>query len=178
MVDETQVLPIGEPVVDPTEQADVFDRLAAKREELSSDQRALIPVPGYNDPQLLIEYKLMTGPELNAIGRKVGKETKDAWYRQLHAAIDVMVAAATGVYVQMDGSEPKALTIDGEPCTGYTSSLAQKLRIDAGDPPRVRKVVREIFGNNDVALGNHSFRLQRWMSDTSVNVDEELFEAV
>ena len=149
--------------------ANLLDQLRAERKESMEDVSTFIQVPGYEQIPMFVQYKMMDGHDIERISRKVARQTRDRWNRALMVAIDVMIAAATGVYVEY-GGEMKPLTYNRQPITGYTPELAQCLDFKA---ETAREVVIGTFQNKDLHITNHSMRLQRWFGDTSANLDEE-----
>jgi hypothetical protein len=170
------------PIIDlADEQPDnLLSQLAEKRRAIAEAREVDIPVPGYDKtpPKLLIRYRLLEGQELTQVADRMRQAFKNRYERQINAAAETMVAAVTGLYVDLDdGSPPSPLMIKGEAVTGFSAELAEALgfadKID--DPARPRDVVFGLFGNNDVMLGQHNFQLNRWMSDTTTDVSQELF---
>jgi hypothetical protein len=164
--------PVTDGVSNPSmDEGTLFDNLVGRRQELANQRETLIPIPGYEDPQLLVQYKLVPGDELNKIGRKNNK-VKDPYMRGLYNAMDVMIRSCSGIFVQNGTGDPEQLTADGDPVEGFTPAFASKMKIE--DNGSARNVILGLFNNNDIAIGQHSFRLQRWMGDTSLSVDEDL----
>lgn len=159
----------------------IGDQLAAKRKNISENRETYIPIPGYDReaPILLARYRLLEGPELSRIGDKVRRDSKNKWERQIHAQIDMFVAACLGLYVDLDdGNPPKPLTYEGEPVMGFNEDLAKALgfRSELPDPATARSVVYGLFVKNDVAISTHGYMLNRWFSDTSLDVSQEFSE--
>lgn len=151
-----------------------LEALRQKREAIASNQFTDLPVPGYDGepPYLYVRYGLLTGPEIKRITDKVMRETKDQWDRQMLSSIDAMVESCQGFYIDYDdGLGRRPLTLGGEHITSYGPEIAEALGIE--DASSARKVVKEVFGNNDVALAAHNIQISRWMSNTSTKVDEE-----
>jgi hypothetical protein len=169
------------PVVQTEEQPDnLLSVLAGKRKELSENKETFLPVPGYDKepPLLLIKYRLLDGTEIDKLGNKIRREFKGRWDRTLYAAVDIFIAACGGIYVDLgEGDPPQQLKVKGQPVTGFTRDLAEGLdfvdRID--NPDRARDVVFGLFANNDVAITGHYFLLNRWMGDTTIDVQEEMY---
>lgn len=157
----------------------VLDLLAEKRRLVADTKETYIPVPGYDasPPVLMVKYRLLDGKEINAVAEQAAKVIRDRWERQLHAAVSVFIKACSGLYIDLqDGTEPQPLTINGAPVLGFTHALADALgfadKID--NPDRALDVVFGLFGNNEVAITQHSYKLNRWMGDTTVDVNAEL----
>jgi hypothetical protein len=177
MLDEDAV----QPIVQTDEQPEnLLEQLAAKRRDLADTKTTFIPVPGYDKspPILLIQYRLLDGQEIERLGNKVRREFKQRWDRAINAAVDTIIAACTGLFIDKgDGSAPAPLTINGNAVLGFSSDLAEALgfadRID--NPDRARDVVFGLFANNDVAISQHNMFLNRWMTDTTTNISEEMY---
>jgi len=152
--------------------------LREKRREISENKETFITIPGYDSgpPVLMANYRLVEGPEIDRIARKVRQETRDNWQRQVLAAVDLLIAACQGMYVDLDdGNGPVPMTLKGDPIPGFTNELAIALEFDA---QTARQVLFGLFADNDVAIMSHSARLGAWMSDTSRNVDEDFLGEV
>lgn len=159
----------------------LLDQLAERRRELSSTRETMIPVPGYDreDTMLLAKYRLLEGTELSRIGDKVRRDTKNKWDRQINAALDIFVAACEGFYIDMgQGEPPQPVTFEGNPITGFTEELARALQYfdELPTPVTARHVAYGLFAKNDVAINTHSYMLNRWFSDTSLDVSREFME--
>jgi hypothetical protein len=156
--------------------ADVLDSLRQQRAELTENTTTLISIPGYERPVLLAQYRLMDGVELNKIARKVQKQSRDQWQRQIFAATDVLIAGCTGFYVDKnDGEGPQPLTVNGDPVDGYSPPLAEGLGFNA---TTAREVLFGVFTNNELAIAAHSMRYQRWLGNTNAEVDLDFFEGM
>jgi hypothetical protein len=177
---EVAPTPVEEAVEEEEQPDSLLEQLAAKRREISETRETNVPVPGYDvePPLLLIRYKLLDGQDLTRIGEKIRRQSKERWVRALNAAIDTFVAACVGFYVDMGDGEPVPLTYHGEHIKGFTLELADALqfRSELPDPPSTRSIVLALFANNDVAITQHSFMLNRWFQNTSVDVNQELLE--
>lgn len=163
--------------VAPTEQQSLLDQLRKKREDVAENSTCFIPIPGYDrdPPILLAKYKVLDGHQLDLIGRRVQRETKDRWDRNVLVAMDIMIECCQGMYIDMEnGEEPQPMTLEGQPIAGYNEQLAQALQFEAGS---ARQVVMGVFVNNDVALMQHNVRLSLWMGNTSRRIDEDMFAA-
>jgi hypothetical protein len=170
--DEEQDVPVAE-LPEQDQNASVLDQLRKKREDVTINNEVDIPIPGYDQepPILVARYHLIDGREVDRISRKVSQEVKDRWDRVTLSSVDIFIASCVGMFYDMqtgDGLQP--MTLNGEPITGYTPQLATALGFEAGT---ARQVVYGVFANNDVAIATHNVRLSRWMSNTSVKVDED-----
>lgn len=156
----------------------IWEQLARAREDIESNKEAYIRVPGYAEKGLPLyaKYRLLSPDELKTITNGV-KNIKDRWERNYSAAVDTLVRAFEGFYLDNVGEEdPKkfnALTLNGEPVDGFTVEVANRFGIPLGPDASARSVVLGIFGGNQIAVAQHSQRLQRWMGNTEVDVNEE-----
>lgn len=157
----------------------LLDQLAQKRKTINETKETYIPVPGYdeNPPLLLARYRLLDGAELSRIGDKIQRDVKGRWDRQVYASIDTFIAACMGFFVDKGDGKPVPLVHQGEPITGYTQALAEALQYagevpDGPDHVIARAVAFGLFVNNDVAISEHAFRLNRWFSNTSIDVSQ------
>lgn len=158
----------------------LLSQLAAKRSQIAENKETLIPVPGYAEdpPLLLIKYRLLEGQEIAQIGNTIRQQFKGRWDRTMYAGIDTFIRAVVGVYVDKGDGVPVPLTIQGQPVTGFTRSLAEGLQFadTLAEPDDPRQVVFALFANNEVAIAQHNFNLNRWMSDTSIDISKDMFE--
>lgn len=157
----------------------LLDSLAQKHSALANTKSIKMVLPGYDQkpPFLLAQYGLVDGKELALLGEKVYRETKDAYQRQLYGAVDTMIMALQGFYVDLGDGLPKELTYQREHLTRFDVSLAQALKFEDKLKPGhgAREVVFSLFGGNDIMIVSHSVQLSRWLSNTSIEVDEAMF---
>jgi hypothetical protein len=167
---------IGQQLVDGDVPKDVLGSLRQQRAELTEQTSKMIAIQGYENPILLAEYRLIDGTELSRISRKVSKQSRDQWQRNIFAAMDTLIAGCTGFFVDLNqGEGPIPLTLNGNHITGYTPELATALGFEAST---ARLVVSEVFANNELAIAAHSMRYQRWLGNTNAEVDLDFFEGV
>jgi hypothetical protein len=171
--EERDVASLGDVALGEVEPQSVLDLLRQKREEISENTTADLPVPGYNNspPVLYIRYHLIDGPTIERIGKKVMRQTKDRWDRQILAAMDTMIEAVEGFYIDMeDGSERRPLTLHGDHITTFGPEIQEALGFEAQN---ARDTVRKLFGDNDIALAGHNVLLSRWMGNTTAEINED-----
>lgn len=157
----------------------IWEAIAEARQEIADSKTVFIRVPGYHEKGILlyIKYRLLSPDELKRITKGV-ERVKDRWERNLAAAMDTLVVACEGMFLDPSGDEKedefKALTIGGEPVQGFTAALASKLGMVVQQDAPARSVVSALFGGNMIAIAQHSGRLQRWMGNTESDVNAEL----
>lgn len=175
---EVAPTPVEEAIEDGKAPENLLEQLAAKRREISEHREIDLPVPGYDTepPLLLIRYKLLDGHTLTQIGMKIRRQQGDRWLRALNAALDTFIAACTGFYVDLGEGIAEPLTYNGEHIRGFTMELAEALQFtkDLPENATTRHVAMGLFGGNDVAVTQHSYLLNRWFQNTSIDINEEL----
>ena len=158
--------------------ASVMDLLQADLQEIEETKEVYIPLKGYGRTGLQVCYHLpKNGKELSDIARKVEREMKDTYSRNLTIAMDTMIHLCSGVYVQPpEVSEPVMLDPEetGFPCR-YDERLARILGIE-GEVQSARQVVRRLFGANDMAIISHAEKLNRWLQNTKADVSLEIWQ--
>lgn len=157
----------------------LVDLLKEDIKELSEKENVLIKVPGYHKSGLQIQYRLPeNGKELDSIARKVNRQEKDAFTRTLFTAMDTMICLCEGLYVQPAGVDEPAMLdpeVSGYPAR-FDDRLASMLGMNGEIPPTARQVVRRLFNGNDFAIVNHAEKLNRWLMDTSANLELEFWQ--
>jgi hypothetical protein len=156
----------------------LVDQIRGELEELSEIQEVFIPVVGYSQSRLQVKYRMPeSGKEIDLIGQKVSRETKDRYNRNLLIAMDMMIHLCAGLYVQPDGAE-EPVELDpqelGEPVY-FDERLAEIIGLNGGSGS-ARIVLRKLFGNHDLAILNHSEKLSRWLANNKADLERELWE--
>jgi len=162
----------------PFGEASIMDLLQQDLQEIADTKEVYIRLKGYERSGIQIKYHLPhKGRELSDIARKVEREHKDAYSRNINIAIDTMIHLCSGVYCQPEGVlEPVMLDPGdtGEPCM-FDGRLAQLMGID-DEVASARQVVRRLFGDNDMAIIAHAEKLQRWLANTKADVTLEIWQ--
>lgn len=170
--DETQIITPGTPV-------SFVDVIQAELQELKESKEVYIAVQGYERSGLHVKYRLPNdGKVLDNISRKVMREFKDAYSRNLHISMDTMINLCEGLYVQPPEAEGEYVELDpdatGEPVQ-FDSRLAEIVS-NGTSISTARQVVFALFGNNDLMILNHAERLNRWLMNTKADVETELWQ--
>lgn len=151
------------------------EQLRAKRTEIAETRDTLIPITGYNEPVLMAKHRLMDRQEIERIGKRVVKETKDRGERNMRILCDQIINSAVGFYFQR-ATDPEPLPLEdehGEYITRW-DQLATYLGWDLAQGGTARGALYFIFGDNEFAIGQFGILLNRWMGNTSFEVDSEL----
>lgn len=159
------------------QQPNLLEQLAAVRAETADDHETFITIPGYESSgiTLMAKYRLLSGQEVERIAKKaMGKNRKRNFEVGLQAAMDTMAHACVGIYIQRDEDpEPVPLTLGGDPILNYGDpKLKEGLKL-TDFANTTRKVIIEVFCNNELAVMNHSIKLQRWFGNTNSELDDE-----
>lgn len=167
-----------------TVEMSVVDLLKKDLTELEESTDVFIPVPGYESSGLAVNYRLPTsGKELDAIMQRVFKQTKDNYERGINTALDTMISLCLGLWVQLpDMEERQPLDFDksGIPVR-FDDRLPKNLgwELPPGETTwRARLVVRKLFANNELAIGTHVEKLQRWLQNTKIDIQSEYWESL
>src|SRR5215472_3324951 len=158
-------------------EASILDVFQQELRELTETKEVYIPVKGYEGSGLQIKYFLpQSGRELKDIARKVQRETKDSFQRNLYVAMDTMIHLCDGIYVQPEGVEEPVMLDPHN--TGYAchfdTTLEEMMPGDATGT--ARGALRKLFGNNDFAMISHAERLNRWLQNTKADLDLEFWQ--
>jgi hypothetical protein len=150
------------------------EQLRAKRTEIAETRDVKIPITGYTEPVLLTQHRLMDRPEIEQIGKRVTKETKDRGERNMRLLCDQIINSATGFYFQRPfDPEPQALEDDdGNPIARW-DQLATYLGWNPPQGGTARGALYFVFGDNEFAIGQYGILLNRWMGNTAFEVDAE-----
>lgn len=157
-----------------------FESLRAKRDEIASRTDVLIPLgSAYTEMGVCVKYRLLDRAETDEIAKNVRKQTKERNEFMYRVLVDTMLRACEGFYLKPNGlvadedAEPLKDPRGEEHIKTY-NQFAKEMR---GEPfQSARAAVSYIFGDNEFAVGQHGLLLQRWFSNTGLEVDDELLE--
>jgi hypothetical protein len=162
----------------PFSEASIVDLLQQDMQEIAATKEVFIPIKGYERSGIQVCYHLPErGKELSDLARKVEREVKDNYSRNMTIAIDTMIHLCSGIYCQPENT-PEPVILDPEDTglpVGFDAELA-KLMGMGDEVQSARQVVRRLFGNNDMAILAHAERLQRWLANTKADVTLELWQ--
>lgn len=149
----------------------IMGRLRQKRQQLAAQKTIDLPVAGYGG-ELVVRYQLLDPlVEGKQIGDRVAQQFKGKDHdsdRVYYALVDSLIAACEGFYIR-DGGDLVAL--DPEQLGAMTWSddrLGDFLGFQAGN---ARDAVLQVFAGNRIAVTRHAAELQKWMGDTSGELD-------
>jgi hypothetical protein len=119
-----------------------------------------------------------SGKELDNIARKVARDHKDVFNRNLYTAMDTMIILCIGLYVQPpEVDEPVELDPQemGEPVR-FDYRLGEIVGITDPEEAKSRVVLRKLFGNNDFAVIAHAEKLNRWLANVKADLNVEFWQ--
>ena len=169
---ETKIITPGTPV-------SFVDIIQSELQELQESKEVYIAVKGYERSGLHVKYSLpRDGKMLDDISRKVMREFKDAYNRNLHISVDTMIRLCEGLYVQHPEAGEEYVELDpenmGEPVQ-FDSRLANIVS-NGSQINSSRQVVFALFGGNDLMVLSHAEKLNRWLMNTKADVETELWQ--
>lgn len=163
------------------ESGDFRARLRARREALAKDSTRVFVLPGYDvdNPemggwQLVARYRRLTIDERAEIftAERINKDVVAANTQFLVEACDeILYRDEHGLHPLVEGHKT-TYALD----TASGQSLGTILGLD--DLPSVRDQIVAAFGENELAVGDHSGEVDRWMvSANDADGDQALGEA-
>lgn len=156
-----------------------MEALRAKRQEIADRTEVLIPLAGYEEMGLHIKYRLIGRDEADKIAKNVRGQTKDRNEFMYRVIVDTMIAACEGFFLKDDGvDDDHAVPLQNEAKTGAIKTFGEFAQeLNGGEPiPTVRLGVLFVFGDNEFAVGGHGLLLNRWLSNTGLEIDQEFLE--
>jgi hypothetical protein len=171
MDDDTQVTP-AEVALGEKSPESLIEALRARRQEVAETTETMMPISGYEEFGLQVKHRLLERTEVTAIGRKIIKEFKKIEDRNVHLLYDQIIASTEGFYIQVDGDPEPVPLWDQEGQTVLRwDQLAETM--GATNLSTARDALIFVFGGNEFAIGQHGILLNRWFTNTGINVDEE-----
>jgi hypothetical protein len=151
----------------------LHEQLRAKRAEIADTRDTYLKIIGYEEPLLMGKHRLMDRLEIEQIGKRVMRETKDRGERNMRILCDQIINSTTGFFFQRPfDDEPQVLEDeDGSPVELW-DHLAQYLGQTSSNGT-ARAALYFVFGNNEFAIGQYGIMLNRWMGNTAYEVDAE-----
>ncbi len=162
------------------ESPNFMDKLVDAREEALGNTTVDLELPAYKG-MLKGRYHLLHNEELQSLAKKVRKEFKKVRGQESEVmnalSADLLIACCDGLFYSDEDDQLQAITTTDGIAVCYDAYATEffKLRMASGEPPFTsRQVVKEMFARNDISMTEHSIKLQRWMKNTSADVDFDL----
>jgi hypothetical protein len=152
-----------------------MEALRVKRDEIEANRDVRIPLVGFEEMGLQVQYRLIDRQDTEIIMKRAKAQAKGKGQSELMflVILDTIIAACDGFYIQTDpdgGPEPLPNEETGEPVMTYME-LARGLGFKQEGH---RNALLYVFGNNDFSVGQHGLLLQRWLGDTNLDIDQAL----
>lgn len=127
----------------------VLGSLKARREEVLNAQILDLPVPRWDNPEIIVRYKPVEHGFIRRAQDQAKKAPKAKEYEaEVDGNADILIRGCVAVVAVIDGKEYSLRPGDeeGEPTT-FDADLAENLGItgDNGKAPTARQVVRGLF---------------------------------
>jgi hypothetical protein len=153
----------------------LHEQLRAKREEIAETRDTLIGIIGYTEPLLLTRHGLMDRVEVEQIGKRILRETKDRGERNMRLVCDQIINSTKAFFFQRATDIEPILLEDehGTPIERW-DQLATYLGWEQAGNGTARAALYFVFGDNEFAIGQYAIKLNRWMGNTAYDVDTEL----
>lgn len=151
----------------------VLGQLKARREEIRQGEHLDLPVPRWNDPEVIVRYKPLEHAVIRRAQDAVDKAPKQRQYQtELEGNCDLLIRACEGVIARIDGQDYSLRPGDpkGEP-TLFDPDLAANLGLEEG--ASARQVVKELFITDGDIL-SHAQALIQWSGYRETEADAQL----
>jgi len=168
---ENTVVTAGTPV-------SLVDLIKAEQRELEEVRDVYIAVKGYERSGLHIRYfRPHNGKVLDDIARRVAREHKDQYNRNLFTSVDTMIELCQGFYVQTPETGDEYVELDphmnGYPIK-FDSALAEVIGGEGLNDSRA--VLFALFGDNEFMVLTHMEKLNRWLMNAKADVTTEIWQ--
>jgi hypothetical protein len=149
----------------------LMEQLRAKRQEVSDTVETFIPIQifsgeyeGEEIPQVFVKYRVIERAEIEAIGKKVRKETRNQGEQMMRVMVDTLIGACEGFYVQpaeTDDKEELVWPQDNRPVSDWVD-MAQFLGLEPGQAASIgkRNAVFYVFGDKEFLCRSARHRAQ------------------
>lgn len=151
----------------------VLGQLKTRREEIRTGQHLDLPIPRWDDPELIVRYRPLEHSVIRRAQDQVDKAPKQKRYEvELNGNCDLLIRACEGVIARLDGQDYSLRPGDpkGEPTT-FDADLASNLGLEEG--ATARQVVRDLFITDGDIL-SHTQALIEWSGYRETEADEQL----
>lgn len=147
--------------------------LAERREEIIQGEQLVLPVPRWEDPEVLVKYKPIDHGHIRAAQTRVEKAPKAKKFQvEVEGNIDLLIRGCLAVVAKLDGEEYSLRPDDpeGDP-TVFDSDLAENLGLP--EQATARSVVRALFITEGDIL-SHAKSLVEFSGYRETEADERI----
>jgi hypothetical protein len=131
-----------------------------------------LPLPEYDNPELVGRYRMVDPKELAAMGDRLKREFKNRTELVTFGAIDSIIIACEGLFARMPGQK-ELIPLDAEIPMTYDTRLADYLGFEA---ETARDALIQCFGGNIYAIIDHNIKITRWMGNRKADLTDGLGE--
>jgi hypothetical protein len=156
------------------------ERLRVKRQEIADKHETFIQLPGFEEAGLQVKYRLLDREDVKRIAKNItganGAKRMDRADFKMLVLMDTIINATEGFYTEEpQDDEPQPLMESDAPGAEPITTWAQLSKFM--DPKgvgedRQRAALTFCFAANDFAIGQHGINVQRWMTNTNLDVNE------
>jgi hypothetical protein len=127
----------------------LFGDLAARRQQLVEENILTLPVRGWKEPEVFVQYQPIKQATILAVGEKIDKAPKrERSEAILNANADALIEGCVGVFARMEEEPDTQFSFrPGDPrgkLTRFDPALAEALGMDP-ETTKSREVLRELF---------------------------------
>jgi hypothetical protein len=160
---------IGEDAISPPES--LKEGLRRQRQESLELDHLDLPIPEYQNPELIGRYRMIDPARLAEIGRSIRKDFRATEDQVVFGAIDSIIEACEGLYARVQGQKD-LVPLDPDRPMIFNKRLADYLGLE--NVETARDVVIEVFAHNIYAIISHNVSITRWMGDRKVDLGDGL----
>jgi hypothetical protein len=156
------------------------ERLRVKRQEIADKHETFIQLPGFEEAGLQVKYRLLDREDVKRISKNItganGAKRMDRADFQMLVLMDTIINATEGFYTEEpQDDEPQPLMESDAPDADHITSwsmLSKFMDPNGVGEDRQRAALTFCFAGNDFAIGQHGINVQRWMTNTNLDVNE------
>lgn len=158
----------------------IQDRLRAKRQHIADTHETYIQLPGFEEAGLQVKYRLLDREDVKRIAKNIqgsnGKQRMDRADFQMLLLMDTIINATEGFYTQEPQDEgPQPLMESDDETSPQITTWTQMSKFmdpEGVGEDRQRAALQFCFAGNEFAIGQHGINVQRWMTNTNLDVNE------
>lgn len=143
--------------------------LRRQRQENLENTTVDIPLPEFDNPQLVGRYHFVDTDVMEKMGKRIMTEFKSRSERTVYAAVDSIIEACDGLFAKLPDSE-ELIPLDTDIPMTYDSRLAEYLGFES---TTARDVVFQVFGGNTYAILDHSMKITKWMGNRKADLGDD-----
>ena len=146
-----------------------LDRIKRRRDQLATQHTTFMEIPGY-EGLLIAEYSIMTRDQIEKQRKRVQAAQSSNKLDLINPALDTLIDCCVGLYYMEDDERRP---FNPEHPVRFDAELASILNMPIEGEPSARKVLRCLFGNNDMAVLAHNMEVMEWMTEGTAQVYDD-----